>query len=70
VLAFYDLTKDESERRNEIDNPVFAAEIGRLKALLAGYMERTNDPQLENYRKALAGQPINFSAERLPKKKK
>jgi hypothetical protein len=33
-------------------------------------MERTNDPQLENYRKALAGQPINFSAERLPKKKK
>ena len=70
VLAFYDLTKDESERRNEIDNPAFAAEIARLKALLAGYMERTNDPQLENYRKALAGQPINFSAERLPKKRK
>jgi N-sulfoglucosamine sulfohydrolase len=70
VLAFYDLTQDQSERRNQIENPAFAAEIGRLKALLAAYMERTDDPQLENYRKALAGQPINVSAERLPKKKK
>jgi hypothetical protein len=36
VIALYDLTKDESERRNEIDNPAFAAEITRMKALLLG----------------------------------
>ncbi|MSU24389.1 MAG: DUF229 domain-containing protein [Opitutus sp.] len=70
VLAFYDLTKDESERRNEIDNPAFAAEVEHLKALLLGYMERTNDPQLANYRTALAGQPINFRMERQQRKKK
>ncbi|MBI5770084.1 MAG: sulfatase [Verrucomicrobia bacterium] len=69
VLAFYDLTKDGSERRNEIDNPAFAAEIATMKQQLLGYMERTQDPQLENYRKALAGQPLNFKMERLNRKK-
>lgn len=68
-LAFYDLTKDHDERRNEIANPAYRAEIERMKALLLGYMERTSDPQLENYKTALAGKPINFSADRLPRKK-
>lgn len=68
-LAFYDLTKDPTERRNEIDNPAYVAEVTRLKTLLLGYMERTADPQLANYRTALAGQPINFKADRLPRKK-
>jgi N-sulfoglucosamine sulfohydrolase len=69
VLAFYDLTKDHDERRNEINNPAFAAEIAAMKQQLLGYMERTNDPQLANYRLALAGQPINFKMDRLPRKK-
>jgi N-sulfoglucosamine sulfohydrolase len=69
VLAFYDLTKDESERRNEINNPAYAAEIATMKQQLLGYMEQTQDPQLDNYRKALAGQPLNFKMERLNRKK-
>jgi len=69
TLAFYDLTKDHDERRNEIANPAYAAEVARMKQQLLGYMERTNDPQLENYRKALAGQPINFKMDRLQRKK-
>jgi N-sulfoglucosamine sulfohydrolase len=69
VLAFYDLTRDESERRNEIDNPAFAAEVAQMKQQLLGYMERTQDPQLANYRKALAGQPIDLKMERLNRKK-
>lgn len=69
VLAFYDLTQDTGERRNEIANPAYAADVARMKAQLLGYMERTSDPQLENYRRALAGQPINFKMDRLEKKK-
>ncbi|MEO6245810.1 MAG: hypothetical protein ABIQ12_10270, partial [Opitutaceae bacterium] len=69
VLAFYDLTKDESERRNEISNPAYAAEIARMKQQLLRYMERTQDPQLANYRKALAGQPIDFKMDRKARKK-
>jgi N-sulfoglucosamine sulfohydrolase len=69
VLAFYDLTKDEAERRNEIANPAFAAEVAKMKTQLLGYMERTSDPQLANYRKALAGEPINLKMERLNRKK-
>ena len=69
VLAFYDLTKDESERRNEIANPVYAADVARMKQQLLGYMERTSDPQLANYRKALAGEPLNFKMDRVNRKK-
>jgi N-sulfoglucosamine sulfohydrolase len=68
-LAFYDLTKDPDERHNEIDNPAFKDEVARFKALLLDYMERTNDPQLANYRLALAGEPIHFKAERNARKK-
>lgn len=69
TLAFYDLTKDQSERRNEIANPAYAEEVARLKQQLLGYMERTGDPQLANYRLALAGQPINLKMDRLQRKK-
>ena len=69
VLTFYDLTKDHDERRNEINNPAYASEVAKMKEQLLGYMERTNDPQLANYRLALAGKPINFKMERLQKKK-
>eukprot|EP01035_Chromulina_nebulosa_P065424 gene65424-89504_t len=68
-LAFYDLRSDPGERRNEIANPAYRTEVDRLKKLLLAHMERTQDPQLANYRTALAGQPINFKAERLPRKK-
>ncbi|MBI2513216.1 MAG: sulfatase [Opitutae bacterium] len=54
TFAFYDLEKDPAERRNEIDNPAYRAEIERLTHLLLGHMERTADPQLENFRAALA----------------
>jgi hypothetical protein len=47
TLAFYDLTRDQDERRNEIDNPAYATEVARMKQQMLGYMERTNDPQLE-----------------------
>jgi N-sulfoglucosamine sulfohydrolase len=69
TLAFYDLTRDQDERRNEIDNPAYATEVARMKQQMLGYMERTNDPQLEYYRRALAGKPVNFQMERVPKKK-
>jgi N-sulfoglucosamine sulfohydrolase len=69
TLAFYDLSKDQDERRNEIDNPAYAAEVAKMKQQLLGYMERTNDPQLEYYRRALAGQPVKFKMDRLERKK-
>lgn len=68
-LAFYDLSKDPGERRNEIGNPAYRPEVERLKALLLSYMEASADPQLANYRLALEGKPIHFSAERLQRKK-
>ncbi len=55
-VSFYDLKNDPEERTNELTNPKYQKEIERLKKLLLAYMEKTKDPQTENFRKvAFAG---------------
>jgi N-sulfoglucosamine sulfohydrolase len=51
-LAFYDSKHDPDERTNELTNPKFQKEIERLKKLLLEHMEKTKDPQTENFKKA------------------
>jgi len=53
-LSFFNLENDPGERKNVIDDPRYRSEVERLQALLLDHMERTNDPQVENYRKAVA----------------
>ncbi len=53
-LAFYNLEDDPDERRNLIDDPQSRAEIEQLRTLLLAHMERTGDPQLENFQQAFA----------------
>ncbi len=48
---FFDLRADPDERVNLIADSKHAAEIVRLKKLLLAHMEKTADPQLENFRK-------------------
>src|SRR5207244_3330628 len=51
VHGFYDLAKDPDERQN-----LYASrrqECARLQQLLLRHMERTADPQLENYRRSM-----------------
>lgn len=50
-LAFYDSKNDPDERTNELTNPKFRQEIERLKKLLLAHMEKTQDPQLEAFKK-------------------
>lgn len=50
---FFDLRTDPDERVNLITDPKHEAEIARLKKLLLAHMEKTIDPQLENFRKVL-----------------
>lgn len=50
---FFDLRADPDERVNLMADAKHTAEIARLKQLLLAHMEKTNDPQLENFRKVL-----------------
>ncbi len=59
-LAFYDLVKDPDQRVNVIADPQYKDEIARLKQLLQANMEKTADPELENYKTILAGGTIKF----------
>ena len=52
-LSFFNLENDPDERKNLIDDPQSRPEIERLQALLLAHMERTDDPQLEAFRKAV-----------------
>ena len=52
-LSFFNLENDPDERKNLIDDPQSRPEIERLQGLLLAHMERTGDPQLEAYRKAV-----------------
>jgi N-sulfoglucosamine sulfohydrolase len=52
-LAMYDLAKDPDERLDVLGDPTYRAEADRLKKLLLAHMERTQDPQLDAYRKTL-----------------
>jgi N-sulfoglucosamine sulfohydrolase len=51
VEGLYDLEKDKDERVNRINDASYAADRERLKKLLLAHMEKTNDPQLEAFRK-------------------
>jgi N-sulfoglucosamine sulfohydrolase len=53
-LSFFNLESDADERTNLVDDPRYRAEVQKLQSLLLAHMERTNDPQLENYRAAVA----------------
>ena len=54
-LAFYDLENDPDQRINLIDSADHRGEIDEMKKFLLRYMERTADPQLENFKIYLAG---------------
>jgi N-sulfoglucosamine sulfohydrolase len=53
--ALYDLAKDPDERVNRFNDAAYAADQERLQQLLLGHMERTNDPQIDAFRKSLGG---------------
>jgi N-sulfoglucosamine sulfohydrolase len=53
-LAFFDLERDPDERDNRIADPRSRDEVTRLSELLLRHMERTDDPQLANFRAALS----------------
>ena len=50
---FFDLRTDPDERVNLITDPKHAVEIARLKKFLLAHMEKTADPQLENFRNVM-----------------
>ena len=52
-LMFFDEAKDPDERENLIDDPRQKSEVERLAALLIDHMQRTNDPLLKDFQKAL-----------------
>ncbi|MCJ2184334.1 sulfatase [Novosphingobium sp. 1949] len=60
-FALYDLEHDPGQRHNLIDAPEHRARAARMKQLLLDEMVRTGDPQLDNYRRMLAGQPAQVA---------
>lgn len=54
-IAFYDLEEDPGQRVNLIDSKAHLHRITKMKGLLLAHMENTQDPQLENFRRLLAG---------------
>lgn len=50
-LQFFDLEKDPDERVNLINDPAYREEIELMKRRLREHMERTDDPQTENFLK-------------------
>ncbi|MDE1160312.1 MAG: sulfatase-like hydrolase/transferase [Acidobacteriaceae bacterium] len=58
-LAFYDLQEDPGQRTNIVNAPQHAARVSHMKEALLNYMMATGDPQLENYRNFLAGNPMH-----------
>lgn len=53
-LSLFDLASDPDERTNRIDDPKYRDDLDRLAKRLQAHMERTNDPQLANFKAALA----------------
>lgn len=54
-MALYDLQSDPGQRKNLLDDPAHRATADAMKQLMLAEMERTADPQLENFRIMLAG---------------
>ncbi len=52
-LMFFDELLDPDERENRIGDSTRKMEIERLAALLIDHMQRTNDPLLKDFQKAL-----------------
>ncbi|HEY6167165.1 MAG TPA: sulfatase-like hydrolase/transferase, partial [Verrucomicrobiae bacterium] len=52
-LMFFNELTDTAERNNSIADANYATEIKRLAALLLAHMEKTDDPQTANFKKAL-----------------
>ena len=64
-LAFYDLSVDPDQRKNVIEAPEYRNEVSRMKALLLTYMEKTADPQEDNFKTLLqGGKPVVSQAPR------
>jgi N-sulfoglucosamine sulfohydrolase len=57
---FYDEEKDPDERDNLIDNPNYQTEITQMKALLLAHMEKTDDPLVRQFRRALKAPRKSF----------
>ena len=53
-LAFFNEQTDSGERSNLVADSHYRAEVERLAALLLAHMEKTDDPQTANFKKALA----------------
>jgi N-sulfoglucosamine sulfohydrolase len=51
----FDLTADPDERQNVINAPAHKEPLDRLRSLLLKHMERTDDPELADFRATLAG---------------
>lgn len=69
-LALYDLDKDPSQRQNLINNPDYLEEASVLKQKLLDYMERTKDPQIDNYKRVLLNQTVENSVEKSKSRKR
>ncbi|MEZ0387080.1 MAG: sulfatase [Verrucomicrobium sp.] len=54
-LALYDPEKDPDERVNVLAEPQYQKDVEALVKLLLNQMQRTGDPQLENFKGCLAG---------------
>ncbi|GBH29249.1 sulfatase family protein [Sphingobium xenophagum] len=54
-MALYDLEADPGQRNNLIADPAYKAKVDEMQRLMLAEMERTGDPQLENFRVSLAG---------------
>lgn len=52
-LALYDLTNDPDERKNLLNESRVDPKFEQMAALLMDHMEKTNDPQTMNFKKAL-----------------
>ena len=52
-LALYDLTNDPDERKNLLNESRVDPKFEQMAALLMDHMEKTNDPQAMNFKKAL-----------------
>lgn len=62
-LALYDLQADPGQRLNLLDDPAHKATADDMKRLMLAEMERTADPQLDNFRIVLGGGTVVLKQE-------
>lgn len=62
-LALYDMKADPGQRRNLLDDPSHRTKADEMKRLMLHEMERTADPQLDNFRIVLAGGTVRLKQE-------